>query len=331
MFDVARREAGEVGLAAAVVESKSFERGRGEEEVASIGDFAVRNNIAAGAYATNVGNEVCVRLGGDDVDNMTRGDGGRGGTDGNGVRGSEEMVGEGLRRAEKGHVIDGGNKKGLVDKVRVLRTQGSGEEIEATFAHGGLAEEVAAVDKAYHCLRHGASRLLQEVVPIGSGHFHLLIPTAENAVVEIVVVLQTEGASGAWPVGAKERGTEGGEELIVGGGLGIGGRDDEQGASIGDKLGQGLRQPGGDGVKLVEDDEIALGKVGVVKTAVGLLAVARKGVCGKELADKGVFGLAADHQQGNALSSWMVKEREAVAVLLAGMSTEVTARCWLPT
>ena len=88
--------------------------------------------------------------------------------------------------------------------------------------------------------------------------------------------------------------------MVVGFGLGGGGRDDEEGAAVGDELGEGAGQTGGNGMELVEDDEAVVFYAGIVERVIGHLEVAGEGVAVEELFKEGVFVLAADDEEGNA-------------------------------
>ena len=88
--------------------------------------------------------------------------------------------------------------------------------------------------------------------------------------------------------------------MVVGIGLGGGGGDDEEGAAVGDELGEGAGQTGGDGMELVEDDEAVVFYAGIVERVIGHLEVAGEGVAVEESFEEGIFVLATDDEEGDA-------------------------------
>ena len=88
--------------------------------------------------------------------------------------------------------------------------------------------------------------------------------------------------------------------MVVGIGLGSGGGDDEEGAAVGDELGEGAGQTGGNGMELVEDDEAVVFYAGIVERVIGHLEVAGEGVAVEESFEKGIFVLATDDEEGDA-------------------------------
>ena len=98
----------------------------------------------------------------------------------NGLRGGDEVVRLREGSAEERHVVEGGDKKRLMDKVGVVGAQRGGKEVQVALAERGLGKETVAVEQSDDLAGDGAARLLERVVASGRGHLHLVAEGAEN-------------------------------------------------------------------------------------------------------------------------------------------------------